>query len=140
MRGSWVEWKEMRLREREVNLQYQTEALGFNTSVGGEGHWRLRPGAVLTGWNNTQMKNVILITVPETHAVSLTKSGNLGSGGKNEHLMCTLFIPLFSANGTHCRNLDGPRVKAHREWQDGQRVGGMPGPGKPGLQKGFPNG
>lgn len=69
------------------------------------------------------MKNVILITVPETHAVSLTKSANLGSGGKNEHLMCTLFIPLFSANGAHCRNLDGPRVKAHREWQDGQRSG-----------------
>lgn len=128
----------MRLREREVNLQYHTEAFGFNTSVGGEGCWRLRPGAVLTGWNNTQMKNAILITVPETHAVSLTKSGNLGSGGKNEHLMCTLLIPLF-------------RELTVETWMDqesrhtgngrmAREVGEMPGPSKPGLQKGFPNG
>ena len=84
------------------------------------------------------MKNAILITVLETHAVSLTKSGNLGSGGKNEHLMCTLLIPLF-------------RELTVETWMDqesrhtgngrmAREVGGMPGPSKPGLQKGFPNG
>ena len=53
LRGSWVEWKEMRLREKEVSLEYQ---FGFNAGAGGEGHWRLRPGAVLTAGTTPEQR------------------------------------------------------------------------------------